>query len=69
MAFDDGDLGLGRWLTARHGNAYSATDRERWHAMLIRIASERDYKPGWAAHKYQRKIRQLPGMGRGTAAD
>ncbi len=38
-------------------------DREHWHAMLIWIASERDYKPGWVAHKYQEKFGSYPAWG------
>ena len=42
---------------------YSPEERERWHAMLIWIASERDYKPGWAAHKYKEKFGTWPPWG------
>ena len=36
--------------------------------MLIHIATERDYKPGWVAHKYREKFGSYPRVGRGTAA-
>ena len=45
------------------GNVYSPAERARWHAMLTWIASERDYKPGWAAHKYKEKFGTWPPWG------
>ena len=39
------------------------TERERWHAMLMHVAMERGYKPGWAAHKYKEKFGTWPPWG------
>jgi DNA repair protein RadD len=35
----------------------------RWHGMLIHIAAERGYKPGWAAHKFKEKFGTWPATG------
>ena len=59
----DGELGLVDRARRAKGNVYSPEERERWHAMLIWIASERDYKPGWAAHKYKEKFGTWPPWG------
>ena len=59
----DGDLGLVDRARRAKGNVYSPEERERWHAMLTWIASERDYKPGWAAHKYKEKFGAWPPWG------
>ena len=59
----DGELGLVDRARRAQGNVYSPEERERWHAMLIWIASERGYKPGWAAHKYKEKFGAWPPWG------
>ena len=63
VAFRDGDLGLVDASRRVSGNVYGAVDRTRWHAMLIQIANERDYKPGWVAHKYKEKFGTFPAWG------
>jgi superfamily II DNA or RNA helicase len=35
----------------------------QWLAMLTHIAGERDYKPGWIAHKFKEKFGQWPPWG------
>jgi DNA repair protein RadD len=59
----DGELGL----LDRNGHAqasvYDPAMRELWHAQLLYICAERDYKPGWAAHKYKEKFGTWPPWG------
>jgi superfamily II DNA or RNA helicase len=57
-----GDLGL---VTGRRAipTVYDPAARAQWHAMLLWIASERSYKPGWAAHKYKEKFGAFPAWG------
>jgi superfamily II DNA or RNA helicase len=38
-------------------------ERMRWYAMLVCIAVDRSYKPGWAAHKYREKFGSYPPRG------
>jgi superfamily II DNA or RNA helicase len=57
-----GDLGLVKGRRAIP-SIYDPTERTRWHAMLLCIASERSYKPGWAAHKYKEKFGSWPPWG------
>jgi hypothetical protein len=59
----DGELGLVNDSQRTTGNTYSAAEREIWHAMLIWIAQERGYKPGWAAHKFKEKFGSFPAWG------
>jgi hypothetical protein len=63
IEFADGDLGLVDGLRRVNGKTYSDVERERWHAMLIWIGQERDYKAGWAAHKYRDKFGVFPAWG------
>jgi superfamily II DNA or RNA helicase len=37
--------------------------RDQWLAMLTHIANERDYKPGWIAHKFREKFGGWPPWG------
>ena len=62
-AFQDGELALVDGSRRAKGNVYSPEERERWHAMLVWIANERDYKPGWVAHKYKEKFGTWPPWG------
>jgi superfamily II DNA or RNA helicase len=34
--------------------------RQRWYSMLLGIAHERGFKPGWAAHVYHRRFKVWP---------
>jgi superfamily II DNA or RNA helicase len=63
VSFQDGDLALVDGSRRPKGNVYSPEERERWHGMLIWIANERDYKPGWVAHKYKEKFGTWPPWG------
>jgi DNA repair protein RadD len=59
----DGDLGL---VDAKRRVKSDLSDplvRGRWHAMLTYIARERDYKPGWIAHKFHEKFGAWPAWG------
>ena len=66
IRFGDGELGLSRTRSAApKPRVYDPRRRAtRWHAMLDAIANERGYKPGWAAHQVQGKIRRLAALGR-----
>ena len=63
ISFEDGDLGeVGRDRRI-NPSMYDPELRNRWHAMLVHIASERGYKPGWAAYKYKEKFDVWPPWG------
>jgi DNA repair protein RadD len=56
----DGDLAH----VARNGKAtVTALDKQRFYAQLIWIVRERDYNPGWAAHKFKEKFGHWPPRG------
>jgi len=59
---DDGDLGLVEGRRAR-ASVYDPVARAEWHGMLIYIAAERGYKPGWAAVNYKEKFGSWPPWG------
>jgi DNA repair protein RadD len=61
--FADGDLGLVNGQRRANGRIYDDAERARWHAMLIWIGQEGDYKSGWAAHKYRDKFGVFPAWG------
>jgi superfamily II DNA or RNA helicase len=63
VSFADGDLALVDGSRRPKGDIYDPAERERWLAMLIWIASEREYKPGWAAYKYKEKFGTWPPWG------
>jgi DNA repair protein RadD len=58
----NGELGL---VSSRRANGavYGPEDRARWHSMFISIAQQRNYKPGWVAHKYKEKFNTFPTWG------
>jgi DNA repair protein RadD len=43
-----------------HAHQYSLQEKRQFHAMLAHIGVERDYKPGWAAHKFKEKFGHWP---------
>jgi DNA repair protein RadD len=63
IEFADGALGLVDGQRRVNGKIYDDVERARWHAMLIWIGQERDYKAGWAAHKYRDKFGVFPAWG------
>jgi superfamily II DNA or RNA helicase len=56
QAFIDDDLELVNGK--RQDNSHER--KRQWHAMLIGIAQERGYKPGWAAYKFKEKFGDWP---------
>ena len=60
VAIRDGELGLVDRARHANSNTYDPAERQRWHAMLIWIASERGYKPGVAAHRYRDRFGHWP---------
>ena len=59
VIFQDGDLAR----VDRAGMPIVHSDpaeRMRWHAMLMHIAEDRGYKPGWAAYKFKEKYGHWP---------
>ena len=60
VIFRDGDLALVDRKSRTAKAVSDPNERMRWHAMLTYIASERGYKPGWAAHKYHEKFGTWP---------
>jgi DNA repair protein RadD len=63
IRFEDGDLAeVGRDRRI-NPNLYDPELRNQWHGMLAHIAIERDYKPGWAAHKFKEKFGAWPSWG------
>jgi DNA repair protein RadD len=60
IGYADGELGeVGR--DGRAGKNHY--DREQWNAMLLYIAEECGYKPGWAAYQYKQKFGAFPPWG------
>lgn len=56
----DGDLGeVDRGGKPRH-HTPTASEKARFHAMLLGIAQQRGYQQGWAAHKYREKFSTWP---------
>jgi DNA repair protein RadD len=63
ISFEDGDLAeIGRDRRV-NPSAYDPELRNRWHAMLAHICSERGYQQGWAAHKFKEKFGMWPPWG------
>jgi hypothetical protein len=58
----DGDLGLVKGGRANSAQ-YTPEERTQWHAMLAYIATERGYKPGWAAVNFKEKFKTWPPYG------
>jgi superfamily II DNA or RNA helicase len=60
--FLDGELGLVQGDRAQ-AHVYDPHERAQWHGMLVKVAQERGYKPGWAAHKFKEKFGAYPPWG------
>jgi superfamily II DNA or RNA helicase len=63
VVFRPGELARVDQQTRQAVNVFDPAERERWHAMLNHIGTERGYKPGWAAHKYKEKFGAWPPWG------
>jgi superfamily II DNA or RNA helicase len=63
VSYLEGELGLVDGARRVNGKIYDNAERARWHAMLIWIGQERDYKAGWVAHKYREKFGVFPAWG------
>lgn len=61
--WEDGELGRVDRSGHAHGHRATASERDRWHRQLVHIATERGYRPGWAAHKYREKFGAFPPWG------
>ena len=61
IIFRDGELA--RLEDGKAIAKFDPHDRARWFAMLVSIAKEKKYKPGWAAHKYKKKFGVWPPRG------
>jgi DNA repair protein RadD len=60
---EDGELAeVGRDRRVKP-NVYDLETQRAWLAMLRSIAIERDFKPGWAAHKFKEKFGAWPPWG------
>jgi DNA repair protein RadD len=55
----DGDLAL-LDRDKVHPSEHSAERKREFHGMLLWIAGERGYKPGWAAYKYKERFKHWP---------
>jgi DNA repair protein RadD len=64
VEIDDGELGLVDHQVRRaKANVYDSAERDCWHAMLMHVAKEYGYKPGWAAYMYKEKFGTWPPWG------
>ena len=63
VAFVAGELGLVDGNRRAKADLTDPALRARWHSMLSHIAREKDYKPGWIAHKYKEKFGAWPPWG------
>jgi DNA repair protein RadD len=63
VAVADGELARVRRDRTVSANTYTAVEREQFHAQLVWIGRERNYKAGWAARKYLEKFNVWPRYG------
>ena len=56
----DGDLAHLDRSGRQKAPIYTPEERREFHGMLLHIANERGYKPGWAAHKFKEKFGSWP---------
>lgn len=66
FAHADGELGE---VGSDGHAAQNQYDRGQWHAMLLHIAAERNYKAGWAAHQFKQKFGVFPPFDRPQAIE
>lgn len=59
----DSDLGLVDASRRARPNIDDSHIREEWLGMLVQIAAERGYRPGWAAHQYCTRFGDWPPLG------
>jgi superfamily II DNA or RNA helicase len=59
----DGELGQVDRQRRVHGVVPTAVDKAKFLGELLWIARERNYKPGWAAHKFKAKFGEWPPKG------
>jgi DNA repair protein RadD len=59
----DGELGLVDGTRKVKTDLLDPAVRDQWHAMLVHIAGERGYKPGWVSHKFREKFGVFPAWG------
>jgi superfamily II DNA or RNA helicase len=59
----DGELGLVDAKRKVNIDIADPATRDRWHAELAYIATERGYKPGWTAYKFKEKFGSYPAWG------
>jgi DNA repair protein RadD len=62
IVFKDGDLSLVNRTTRAATNISDPSERLRWHQMLVHIAQQRGYKPGWVGHKFKEKFGIWPAL-------
>jgi DNA repair protein RadD len=60
IVFGEGDLGLVDRTRRTSHTSRDPIQQMRWHGMLMHIAGERGYKPGWIAHKFKEKFGYWP---------
>jgi superfamily II DNA or RNA helicase len=63
IVFQPGELGLVDGERRVKTDLADPVVRNQWHCMLTWIAEERDYKPGWVAHKFKEKFGMWPRWG------
>jgi DNA repair protein RadD len=63
VVFKDGDLGLFDRDSPTTATVHGPLERADWHAMLIHIAQQHGYKPGWASFKFKEKFGVWPPNG------
>lgn len=56
----DGELGEVDRNRSVAGSPYNAEERRRFYGMLLWVADEKGYQPGWAVHKYREKYGDWP---------
>ena len=60
IVFEDGNLALYDRESRTARSTGDPNEQMRWHAMLISVAKQRGYKPGWASYKFREKFGFMP---------